>query len=50
MHQPYSCLCSQDFRYDSGSVEDRVGHVEKFTDLMVKDVKTGDCYRADISL
>eukprot|EP00743_Colponemidia_sp_Colp-15_P002864 GILK01003102.1.p1 GENE.GILK01003102.1~~GILK01003102.1.p1 ORF type:complete len:703 (-),score=136.42 GILK01003102.1:135-2201(-) len=23
------------------------GHVEKFTDLMVKDVKTGDCYRAD---
>nr|GMD50983.1 glycine--tRNA ligase, mitochondrial 1-like [Ipomoea batatas]GMD57849.1 glycine--tRNA ligase, mitochondrial 1-like [Ipomoea batatas] len=23
------------------------GHVEKFTDLMVKDVKTGTCYRAD---
>jgi glycyl-tRNA synthetase len=23
------------------------GHVDKFTDLMVKDVKTGDCYRAD---
>lgn len=23
------------------------GHVEKFTDFMVKDVKTGDCYRAD---
>ena len=23
------------------------GHVEKFTDLMVKDVKTGECYRAD---
>ena len=50
VHQPYSCLCSQDFRYGSGSVEDGVGHVEKFTDLMVKDVKTGDCYRADISL
>ncbi|XP_076940942.1 glycine--tRNA ligase, mitochondrial 1-like [Bidens hawaiensis] len=23
------------------------GHVEKFTDLMVKDEKTGNCYRAD---
>lgn len=23
------------------------GHVERFTDIMVKDVKTGDCYRAD---
>ncbi|KAG8388166.1 hypothetical protein BUALT_Bualt02G0097600 [Buddleja alternifolia] len=23
------------------------GHVDKFTDLMVKDVKTGTCYRAD---
>ena len=23
------------------------GHVEKFTDFMVKDVATGDCYRAD---
>jgi glycyl-tRNA synthetase len=23
------------------------GHVEKFTDLMVKDEKTGTCYRAD---
>lgn len=23
------------------------GHVEKFTDLMVKDQKTGTCYRAD---
>jgi glycyl-tRNA synthetase len=23
------------------------GHVEKFTDLMVKDDKTGTCYRAD---
>jgi glycyl-tRNA synthetase len=23
------------------------GHVEKFTDLMVKDEKTGSCYRAD---
>ena len=23
------------------------GHVERFTDVMVKDVKTGDCYRAD---
>jgi glycyl-tRNA synthetase len=23
------------------------GHVDKFEDLMVKDVKTGDCYRAD---
>ena len=23
------------------------GHVEKFTDLMVKDLKTGDCFRAD---
>lgn len=23
------------------------GHVERFTDMMVKDVKTGDCYRAD---
>jgi len=23
------------------------GHVEKFADLMVKDVKTGQCYRAD---
>lgn len=23
------------------------GHVEKFADLMVKDVETGECYRAD---
>ncbi len=23
------------------------GHVDKFTDLMVKDVKNGTCYRAD---
>ena len=23
------------------------GHVERFTDLMVKDVKTGECSRAD---
>ena len=23
------------------------GHVERFADYMVKDVKTGDCYRAD---
>lgn len=23
------------------------GHVERFTDLMVTDVKTGDCHRAD---
>ena len=23
------------------------GHVDKFTDLMVKDVETGECYRAD---
>lgn len=23
------------------------GHVDRFTDLMVKDVKTGDCYRLD---
>lgn len=23
------------------------GHVERFTDFMVTDVKTGDCYRAD---
>lgn len=23
------------------------GHVDKFTDLMVKDEKTGNCYRAD---
>ncbi|KAI7843806.1 hypothetical protein COHA_002704 [Chlorella ohadii] len=23
------------------------GHVDRFTDFMVKDVKTGDCYRAD---
>lgn len=23
------------------------GHVDKFSDLMVKDVETGDCYRAD---
>ena len=23
------------------------GHVDKFTDLMVKDEKTGTCYRAD---
>ena len=23
------------------------GHVERFTDLMVKDTKTGECYRAD---
>lgn len=23
------------------------GHVEKFSDLMVKDVKTGECFRAD---
>lgn len=24
------------------------GHVDKFTDLMVKDSKTGECYRADV--
>lgn len=23
------------------------GHVDKFTDFMVKDEKTGECYRAD---
>ena len=23
------------------------GHVDRFNDLMVKDVKTQDCYRAD---
>ena len=23
------------------------GHVDRFTDYMVKDVKTGECYRAD---
>jgi len=23
------------------------GHVDRFTDVMVRDVKTGDCYRAD---
>lgn len=23
------------------------GHVERFTDLMVTDVQTGDCHRAD---
>ena len=23
------------------------GHVDRFNDLMVKDVKTADCYRAD---
>ena len=23
------------------------GHVDRFADCMVKDVKTGDCYRAD---
>ena len=23
------------------------GHVERFTDLMVTDIKTGDCHRAD---
>ena len=23
------------------------GHVDRFADFMVKDVKTGDCYRAD---
>ena len=23
------------------------GHVERFTDLMVKDVETGECFRAD---
>ena len=23
------------------------GHVERFADLMVKDVKTGECFRAD---
>ncbi|CAE7893594.1 GARS1, partial [Symbiodinium sp. KB8] len=23
------------------------GHVDKFADLMVKDTKTGECYRAD---
>ena len=23
------------------------GHVDRFTDLMVKDIETGDCYRAD---
>lgn len=25
-----------------------IGHVDKFTDLMVKDTKTGECYRADV--
>lgn len=24
------------------------GHVDRFTDFMVKDVKTGECYRADV--
>ena len=23
------------------------GHVDRFTDVMVRDLKTGDCYRAD---
>jgi len=23
------------------------GHVDKFTDMMVKDVETGECFRAD---
>lgn len=23
------------------------GHVDRFSDLMVKDVKTGECFRAD---
>lgn len=23
------------------------GHVDRFTDIMVKDKKTGDCFRAD---
>lgn len=23
------------------------GHVDRFTDFMVKDVKTGECFRAD---
>ena len=23
------------------------GHVDRFTDVMVKDMKTGDCHRAD---
>ena len=23
------------------------GHVDRFTDIMVKDSKTGDCFRAD---
>ena len=27
-----------------------IGHVDKFTDLMVKDTKTGECYRADVCL
>ena len=26
------------------------GHVDKFTDLMVKDSKTGECYRADVCI
>ena len=23
------------------------GHVDRFTDFMVKDIQTGDCFRAD---
>merc|ERR1712151_614002 len=26
------------------------GHVDRFTDLMVKDVETGECFRADLLL
>ena len=29
------------------SVLETSGHVDRFTDFMVKDVKTGDCFRAD---
>ena len=29
------------------SVLQASGHVERFTDLMVTDMKTGDCHRAD---
>eukprot|EP00917_Polyrhabdina_sp_WS-2016_P023824 GHVP01051510.1.p1 GENE.GHVP01051510.1~~GHVP01051510.1.p1 ORF type:complete len:573 (+),score=100.81 GHVP01051510.1:14-1732(+) len=33
-----------------GAVFKTSGHVERFTDLMVTDIKTGDCHRADVLL
>ena len=41
-----SKTCIQNFNFLI-SIARASGHVDRFTDVMVRDVKTGDCYRAD---